>query len=102
MPNRIDWIQEYLPWVYALSLSLVGSTVHVIQKVRAGEALSGTNLLIDGVVCVFTGSIAFYLCQWQAVDGWLASTIISLSAHSGPRALGIYTKLNESLISRFK
>lgn len=102
MNDRVGFIQEYLPWIYAIGLSTWGSAVHIAQRIKNGEKLRLIDFIVDGIVCIFTGSIAFFLCQWQGVDGWLSAIIISLSAHSGPRALAIYMDMHDRFIGRIK
>lgn len=102
MNERTSLIQEYLPWLYAGALSLWGAAVHIAQKFRAGEEFRGRDLVIDSMVCVFAGSIAFYLCQWQQMDGWFSAVAISLSAHSGPRAIGLYLSVHDRVIGGIK
>ena len=102
MNERTSLIQEYLPWLYAGGLSMWGAAVHVAQKVRAGESFSGRDLAIDLMVCIFAGSIAFFLCQWQQMDGWFSAVAISLSAHSGPRAIGLYLSVHDRVVGGFR
>ena len=102
MNEKFGWVQEYLPWLYALGLSFWGSAVHIAQRIKNGDDLLLIDCVVDGIVCVFTGSIAFFLCQWQGVDGWLSAIMISLSAHSGPRALALYMDMHDRFIGRIK
>ena len=97
MNERFHWLQDYLPWLYAVILSVWGATVHVAQRLKAGDP--APSLIVDGLVCVFAGSLAFFYCQWQVIDGWPSAIVISLSAHGGPRAIGLY---QEYVLKRFR
>ena len=98
MNERIGWVQEYLPWVYAIALSLWGGAVHVAQRLKNGEVLRGVDFVVDVLVCSFAGSIAFFVCQWQGLEGWPSAIVISLSAHSGPRALALYMDMHDRFL----
>lgn len=98
MPERVSWVQEYLPWVYAFALSLWGGIVHIAQRLKNGETLRGVDFALDVVVCSFAGSIAFFICQWQGFEGWPSAIVISLSAHSGPRAVALYLDMHDRFL----
>lgn len=98
MPERVSWVQEYLPWVYAFALSLWGGIVHIAQRLKNGETLRGVDFVVDVVVCSFAGSIAFFICQWQGFEGWPSAIVISLSAHSGPRAVALYLDMHDRFL----
>ena len=98
MNERFSWVQEYLPWVYAFALSLWGGTVLIAQRLKNGETLRGVDFVVDVLVCSFAGSIAFFICQWQGLEGWPSAIVISLSAHSGPRALALYMDMHDRFL----
>ena len=98
MNERFSWVQEYLPWVYAFALSLWGGTVHIAQRLKNGETLRGVDFVVDVLVCSFAGSIAFFICQWQGFEGWPSAIVISLSAHSDPRALALYMDMHDRFL----
>ena len=102
MNERFGWVQEYLPWVYAIALSLWGGAVHVAQRLKIGEVLRGVDFVVDVLVCSFAGSIAFFVCQWQGLEGWPSAIVISLSAHSGPRAIGLYLSVHDRVVGGFR
>lgn len=89
---------EYLPWIYGLALSLWGGVVHYAKKVREGEAWSWLNFFLDIILCLFTGSITFFVCKWQGIEGWEMAITITLGAYAGPQGLVYWNKLREKLL----
>lgn len=90
------FIQDNLPWIYAIALSVWASLVQYAGKVRTGEERwHWGNFLLDIILCSFSGLVAFFLCGWQEISGWQMALVVSISAHQGPRAIGILTHLRD-------
>ena len=94
-------IQDHLPWLYAIVLSVWGGLVQYAGKVRAGdEAWSWGNVALDMIVCSFAGLTAFFLCQWQAVTGWQMAIVVSISAHQGTHAIKMLATIKDRLAQK--
>jgi len=93
-----EWIRGNLPFFYAIALSLWGGFVQYADRVRLGETWKWNSMLLDMIVCSFTGVLAFFMCQSIGVDGWRAALIIAISAHEGTRTIGIFINWRDKLI----
>lgn len=95
------FVQDYLPWIYAIVLSLWGGMVQYAGKVRTGEeSWRWGNFILDTMICSFSGLVAFFLCGWQEVGGWQMALVVSISAHQGPRAIGLLTHFRDKVVAK--
>lgn len=88
--STVEWLKSNLPFFYAIILSLWGGFVQYVNRVRMGETWRWKSMLLDMIVCSFTGILAFFMCQSMGIDGWRAALIIAISAHEGTRTIGIF------------
>lgn len=91
-------VQDNLPWLYAILLSVWGGLVQYAGKVRSGEPPSWSNIIADLLICSFAGLTAFFICNTQGVDGWHMALIVSISAHEGPKAIAAWSKLKSGML----
>lgn len=96
MPER--FVQENLPWLYALVLSFWGCAVQYATRLKKGETASLKSFFLDLVICSFAGVISFFVCQEMGLSGWRMAIVVSLSAHEGTRAIGLLTEFKDSLV----
>lgn len=94
----MQFLQDNLPYVFAFILSMWGGLVQYAQKVRAGEQWSFRNLALDTIVCSFAGLLAYAVCQYLQVSGWQMIIIVSISSHSGARAIGKISYLSDKFL----
>ena len=76
--------------VVALVLSLWGGLVHWGQQVRAGTQPTWLDLVIDISTALLAGGVALFFAKAGSVGEWETWAMVSLSAHAGPRALGMW------------
>ena len=53
MPER--FVQDNLPWLYALVLSFWGCAVQYATRLKKGETASLKSFFLDLVICSFAG-----------------------------------------------
>lgn len=94
----VEIFRDHLPWVYAFALSMWGGLVQYAQRVRMGERWSLRDLVLDMVVCSFAGLLAFFVCQHFGVTDWQMAIVVSVSAHSGARAIAQITMLSDKVL----
>lgn len=94
----LQFFQDNMSYILAFVLSMWGGVVQYAQKVRAGEQWSIKNLILDSIVCSFAGLLSYSVCMYMEVSGWQMIIIVSISSHSGARAIGKITYLSDKLL----
>ena len=79
-------LQEY---GIVLGTALLGGLASWWMKVRRGEILAWNLSSLIGELCVsaFAGLVAFWLCEYFALNPLLTSAIVGMSGHAGAKGL---------------
>lgn len=79
-------LQEY---GIVLGTALLGGLASWWIKVRRGELVIWNIAALIGELCVsaFGGLIAFWLCEWIALNPLLTSAIVGMAGHAGAKGL---------------
>ena len=101
MPEKqiAQLVEQHLPWLYAIVLSIWGGFVQYAERVRNGEAFAWRDLILDTIICSFAGLLAFFVCQAVSIFGWQQALIVSLSAHQGARAIGLLAHFRDRFMN---
>ena len=100
MPERqiLSFLEQHLPWVYAIALSLWAALVQYAERVRSGEPWMWKYLFLDTIICTFSGLLAFFVCQSVDIQDWQQAVVISLSSHQGTRAIGLIAHFRDRFL----
>jgi len=97
-------MNKFLPddfsWLYAVILSFWGCIVQYATRVKNGEPAAWRPFILDLVICSFAGVISFFACQELGLSGWKMAIVVSLSAHEGTRAIGLWTQFRDNIVTR--
>lgn len=84
----IDQILQYLPFLFALSLSCIGGAVSYLNKIdRESTKFNLFRFCVEIITSGFVGIVSFMLCDAASLDWSYTAAIVAISGHMGARAL---------------
>lgn len=86
-------LHEYGPiyfwWIF---LACFAGTAKYLGGLR-GEKPSFFGWLSETIICAFVGVVTALTCQYYALDFYMTSAIVAISAHNGTRSLYVISDM---------
>lgn len=82
-----DSIKEHLPLLYATGLSLYGGVANYAMRIRGGEQPSWVNGIANGILCLFCGHVAYFVCAKLGITDYDMALVVCGASFSGVPAL---------------
>lgn len=99
MEDKKKFIEECLPYVWVVGLSIWGGAVSYFNKMKKySQKFDIFKFLIEIFTSAFVGVLTFLICDWADLDWDITAAMVGIAGHMGTKAITVLENRYKTMI----